>query len=283
MNIQNEKNFSKGTRWYRKASEPFFVRGFCQRARCGIAYCALPFLAIGCLAGIVKGDVLYDSTVAITEEGTWYFSFPPTYIGGEAQFGDFPRDQQAADDFDLAATYRITSVTGDYLSIGSPPPANGVLVEFFSDSSGVPSETPFAAALSSAVTFIPVLPDIFGDDAIRLTVDLGKDGITLGPGTWWVSITPVDLTPKVGLAAFQFNSIDGVFGSNAYFRDGGIDHGNGYPGLYGTFDWTLHSEIGGGSPDRDLAMRIEGSRLPDLDGDGSVGVKDLLILLGEWG
>ena len=254
-------------------------------------------VAIATAPGIVKADVLYDSTVFITDEGNWNTSFGPTYIGGMAQFGDVYRDQQGADDFELADTYDITSVTADYVSLGGdPPPADGVLVEFFTqiddcsyDGGPCPSESPFAAVLSSAVTMKMILPDIF-DDAFRLTVDLTDEGITLSPGIWWVSITPVDLTPKIGLAAGQFNSIVDVFGpNNGHFRNGGEDHGNGYPGLYGDItDWTPRSLIGGGGPERDLAMKIEGTLVKpncpqDLDGDGSVGVSDLLSLLASWG
>ena len=245
--------------------------------------CALAVTVVLSAGNVVCAEVLFDSTLAITDGGTWFNEFPPTYIGGEAQFGDILRDQQGAEDLELVFAYRITSVTGDFLTLGDPPPADGVLVEFFPDVDGVPSEAPFAAVLASAVTVTTVLPDIFGDAAIRITVDLSGEDIVLNSGTWWVSITPVDLTPDVGLATFQFNSIADIFGSNAHFRNGGVDHGNGYPGLYGTDDWTMMGDMGGGSPNRDLAMKIEGNRVTDLDGDGVVGISDLLMLLSDWG
>ena len=238
--------------------------------------------------GIARADVLYDSTVFITDEGNWHNSFILTTIGGQALFGDF-RDTQGADDFFMDGTYEITSVTGDYQSLGGgPPPADGVLVEFFSqtndctfDGGPCPEESPVAAVLSIAVTVTTILPDIF-EDAFRLTVDLSGEGITLGPGTWWISITPVDLTPETGLAAGQFTSILGEFGANAYFRNGGEDHGNGYPGLFDAFDWKRPST------ERDLAMKIEGTPVKpgcpwDLDDNAAVGVSDFLSLLASWG
>lgn len=223
--------------------------------------------------GTVTGDVLYDST-SMTDDGTWDVVFL-TFIGGLADFSE-PRDVQASDDFQLDVSYLITAVTADYATPGDPP-TDGVLVEFFENVDGTPAESAIAAVLASSIQAIPILEGA----GYRLTVELIGEHIALGAGTWWVSITPVDLTPE-GEIFRHLGSTAGAFGNDSHIRDGGVDHGNGYAGFHGVNDWTLGSEIGN-FEDRDLAMRIEGSRFADLDGDGSVGVADLLMLLAAWG
>ena len=218
----------------------------------------------------------------MTPDETWDDA-QASVIGGQILFNDY-RDVQGADDFELTGAYVITSVTGDYALQGEPPPADGVLVEFFEDLGGFPSEVPFDGALVTAVTLESI--DSNGAVIARLTVDLSGANFTLTSGTWWVSITPVDLTPRVGGFYFQLGSSATGFGTNAHFRDGGIDHGNGFPGLYDSDDWIVGSGIPG-QRDLDLAMRIEGTPVEplcswDLDADDSVGVSDLLSLLAQW-
>ena len=249
------------------------------RAFSRVAGCAI---AIGG-GDLSRADILYDST-AMTDKGTWDTTFQ-TYIGGTLFFGH-DVDVQAADDFELATTYEITRVTADYQASLGLPPASGVLVEFFDDLGGMPSESPVAGVLSTAFTATSI--DIgIGEPAFRIMVDLAGDDITLGSGRWWVSITPFDDTEE-GDKYNQLASTAGVFGNNTHVRDGGSDHGNGLPGLWGIDDWTLAGDICGPCPYADLAMKIEGTPVKpncpqDLDGDGSVGVKDLLNLLGVWG
>lgn len=260
------------------------------RAFSHVAACALA-IGGGDLPRLARGDVLYDST-AMTDDGTWNTTFT-TYIGGTLFFGH-DIDVQAADDFILGETYIITSVTADYGSApgqGSPP-ASGVLVEFFTqlddcsyDGGPCPSETPSAAVLSTAVTATS-LDGGPGEPDFRITVDLSSDDITLDSGTWWVSITPFDDTGR-GAVFFQIASTAGTFGNNTHLRNGGLDHGNGLPGLFGVDDWTL-AGLSGNQEDADLAMKIEGTPVKlacpaDLDGDGSVGASDLLALLAAWG
>ena len=230
-------------------------------------------------AGIVKADVLYDTT-DMTDNQTYDEGYT-TFIGGEDVFGN-PKDVQAADDFTIVSTYEITTVTFDYTAIPGLPPADGVLVEFFSDSKGVPDEVPIAAVLSTKFTATPYEDTVFNAFGLRLTIDLSGEGITLAPGTWWLSITPVDA------GVFWVNAMtSGDFGNNTHLRDGGIDHANGFPGLFGVDDWTLVSSASA-EPDGDLAMKIEGTPVKppcpaDLDDSGDIGVKDLLFLLGAWG
>ena len=233
--------------------------------------------------GIVQGDVLYDTT-RMSKEGTWDASYS-TFIGGAKFFGE-DVDLQAADDFELDGTYGITSVTADYETNFGLPPVDGVLVEFFEDLGGFPSEVPIAQVFSAefVATQIDIHPLIPG---LRLAVDLSNEDITLVPGTWWVSITPVDTAPLGGETYNQLASTTGPFGIDTHVRNGGSDHGNGLGGFYGVDDWTLAGLLGG-HEDADLAMKIEGTPVKpgcpwDLDDNGVVGASDLLSLLVQWG
>ncbi len=242
-------------------------------------------VAIATAPGIVEADVLYDTTW-MTDEGL-YNETMSSLIGAAAIFGSI-RDSQTADDFELADAHVITSVTGDFgtLQPGAVP-ADGFLIEIFEDLGGFPSEVPTAVVFTEAFEWTPFEDIVWGSLAgRRFTVDLSEEGITLGAGTWWVSILPVDLTPD-GVDYRQLRRLELLNGSPAHLRDGGIDHGNGYPGFYGPTDWTPFDEVGALEAG-DLAMKIEGTPVKpvcpwDIDGSGDVGVKDLLFLLGAWG
>ena len=229
-------------------------------------------------ASAAQADVLYDST-DMTDNGTWDTS-AQTMISGFAFYGQV-RDVQAADDFQLSGVHTITSVTGDFRAAEGTLPADGVLVEFFEDVGDPPSESPFAALIIT--DFLATLIDDAGWPIYRIDLDLSGAGITLAAGTWWVSITPVDTT-ETGSRFFQVASTAGAFGNNTYYRDGGVDHGNGFPGPLGVDDWTLPSDIGN-IEDRDIAMKIEGLLVDpnDLDGDGIPNAADNCPLIPNAG
>lgn len=228
-------------------------------------------------------DVLYDtSDMIINQTYDW---FTDTYIGAFGWYGDF-LDHQAADDFELDGTCNITSVTAYYFTSEPTSPAGGVLVEFFEDMKGRPGEVAAGAAFSSDYVLKTFEDDLFGAYAFSLSVDLSDSGISLDPGTWWVSITPVDETP-LGRRYRQWRQLDFLNGNIVHGRDGGQDHGNGYLGFtYGGDDWLEFGSETSHDPG-DLAMTIEGVLVQvcpaDLDGDGNVGAADLLSLLAAWG
>ncbi|MEE9296590.1 MAG: hypothetical protein V3W34_16725 [Phycisphaerae bacterium] len=208
-------------------------------------------------------------------------------------------DRQAADDIEITATYRITSVTGDFTN--SPPPLapfDGFLIEFFPTETEncingpppCPSEIPFAQAFSANFTDTFFEDTVFGNSGHRFTIDLSASEIILDPGNWWVSIVAVDESgEKSSLERWRILLTDGLAdGVPVHGRAGGQDHGNGYGG--GELpDWKPLCFSGGCEPTPgDLAIRLEGTLVEpvcpaDMDGDGSVGVADLLLLLGSWG
>lgn len=229
-------------------------------------------------SGIATADVLYDTTW-MTEAGS-YDSILNCYIGGAAENAGNLRDGQVADDFELDNTYVITGVRGDFTN--NPPPAvpaDGILVEFFEDIRGTPSEEAFVQVFAEDFVDSAFEDPVFGHAGHRFTIDLSGSGITLGAGVWWLSIIPVDET-RSGMRYFQIQTAGLNTGHPTHGRDGGIPHGNGYNGVgYGPV-WFDLSIVG---LDGDIAMRIEGHRSADLDGDGSVGAADLLMLLAAWG
>lgn len=243
------------------------------------------------MAGVVKADILYDTTWMTDTQAYSTSGSSQSFIGGFANLGTF-HDMQNADDFIVPAEsgYNITSVTGDYLTLADTPPITpngGILVEFFSDQGGSPSDLPTfqilatGAAVSAASFVNQQNVSTFSDEGIRFEVDLSNFDIELGAGTWWVSIQPVDETED-GLRYYQVSETGMGFGSSNHFRNGGTWHGNGYGGTFGE-NWD--------SPflERDLAFAVEGTRNPapacsaDLDQNGAIDVSDLLILLTNWG
>ncbi len=251
----------------------------------GGAPCVLALSVVIGGSGVARADVLYDTTWMTDDQS--YNSFSESHISGFAEFG-FLRDVQIASDFDLAGTYEITSVTSDYYNLAEFPdavPGGGMLVEFFQDKGGSPIETPVFQVITGEFTVVGFEETVFGNNGRRITVDLSSFEIVLEPGTWWVSIVAVDET-KDGPRYINVRTTGLDIANPIQGRNGGIDHGNGYPGIYGTDDWLTFEDIG--SSDGEAAIKVEGTLVTpecpaDLDSDGSVGVKDLLILLGAWG
>ena len=234
-----------------------------------------------------SADVLYDTTW-MTDDGTWTVPGVPSQIA--AYQTDNPNaliDVNAADDFVLSSSATLTSVTGDFYSNGTFG-GEGLLIEFFGDNDGTPSGVATEAVfvtLDNGLSIEPFstgFPDFPG---MRLVADLSSADITLGPGTWWISIVAVhEQTPSQiyrWLRKVGFQN-----GLELHVRNGGKAHGNGYQGTWGTDDWTPISNFGSNKPG-DVAMKIEGTidqgNPADLDGSGAVDVNDLLILLGNWG
>lgn len=262
------------------------------------------------IAGTAHADVLYDTLGDLST-----ISDPPTYvygpccatpvfsfIGGGILFGGDVADMQAAEDFTLTTAHTITSATVDFTNgfeTGTLPVPNGgsVMVEFFADVNGVPSEVPTAAVASASWTLFETIPNVGlwgpagNGDGARLALDLSGENIVLGPGTWWLSVLIVDESPTSDYYGWLAHESQGA-GGNPHVRDGGVDHGNGYFGFYETNDWD--DTVSPGEPVVNLAMKIEGT--PDETGcsaditdsgggapDGTVNVFDLLELLANWG
>ena len=173
-------------------------------------------------------------------------------------------------------------------------PGEGFLEEFFTD--GVkcidspppcPDEIPFAAAF--VTSFVATTLKEIGENYHRYTLDLGDAGITLGPGSWWISVVAVDESgdePSLDTYLILVTN-DLPEGVPVAGRAGGEDHGNGYQGGTSS-DWHPAFFEPGDQTPSDAAIRIEGTLVEpecpaDLDDSGDVGVKDLLFLLGAWG
>lgn len=219
-------------------------------------------LVIAATPGIVKADVLYDTT-SMTDDLTVTHA-SQAYIGGFSNPGHQGTfwDVQLADDFSVGGSYQITSVTGDFITTASggfQMPSDGVLVEFFAPAGNAPSEIASFAVLSQNVTMASLGDVGIGTEGGRLAVDLSGEGITLGPGTWWVSITPVDLTES-GVHYGWLRKSDLLIGDNARARNGGEAHGNGYAGGNPSFDWgPIPPPF---IPSGTLAMAVEGTLIP---------------------
>ena len=251
-------------------------------------------VAIATSSGIVNADVLYDTTW-MTDDGS-YNTGIQNKISASHCNNPTLIDAQSAEDFQLTDVFSITSVTADFYSICASAddfPGDGVLVEFFEDINGTPGEVPAAASfatLGSNLTIKPFEEIHFGLNGLRFTVDLSSDNVNLGSGTWWVSIVPVHEVDDDGSAYHWVRMSELLVGHPLHVRDGGTDHGNGYPGAWGgTDDWAVADRVNNGAGDPgDIAMKIEGTLVGepcpwDLDGTGIVNTSDLLALFASWG
>ena len=87
-------------------------------------------------------------------------------------------------------------------------------------------------------------------------MDLSADEVVLGAGTWWISIVPI--TDENPYAIIGSRSDLHQNGSRMYVRDGGVAHGTGYAGIYGSDEWVDSSVALVG----DMAVRIDGYAVP---------------------
>ena len=226
----------------------------------GPIHIALGVLIIGLGAGSASADVLYDTT-SMTDNGT-FSAFVPSQISADSPTDpNLLGDMNAADDFSLSGTTDLTSITGDFLSTAAFG-GEGVLVEFFSDLGGTPSEAPTATYFATAGSGLSVTTlDVGIPEAtfLRFTVDLSAAGISLGAGDWWVSMVVVhETTPSQIYRQLRQEGFQN--GHEVHVRDGGLDHANGIQGVWGVDDWTAISFFG--NQVGDIAMRIEGTVIP---------------------
>ncbi|MDX9910939.1 MAG: PEP-CTERM sorting domain-containing protein [Phycisphaerales bacterium] len=215
-------------------------------------------------AGAAHADVLYDALYTNAHNDSTS-DFISSSIGGLNLWGG-NYDLQSADDFTLATDTAMTAITYD--TFGFATTANGsvpsaVRVEFFQDVAGAP-----AAAASHSVTVntfssVQVLGSVGsnfngGDSGsepiLRLGIDLSGESVVLGAGTWWVSMS----AESGDNWYYNFGAWSGTFqGNRPQRRDGGLAHGNGYTGIWGSYNWAA---LGSGTAD--IAMRLEGVAVP---------------------
>jgi MYXO-CTERM domain-containing protein len=237
----------------------------------------LAAILVMALSGHARAAILYNTT-GMVNNGT-YNGAAQTHIGGQTVTPDgSPWDVQVADDFVLSSAYNITSVTSDYISTSDQVPAGGVLIEIFGDVGGHPTELAVASVLASGATLTTsTFPEnLFGAFGLRFTVDLSGAGITLLPGTWWLSATPIDDNVN-GAGYFQPRLNGQLTGLVSHARNGGVDHGNGYGGGYPSSNWEQFGiDFGAPEENGDFSMRIEGTLVPVPGALALVGLAGLV-------
>lgn len=228
--------------------------------------CSASFLAaaLGLAATAGAQSYVYDARSMVLN-GTWNRS-EDNFIGGWATYGSF-RDSQVADDFVLTQTTRLTKVTVDLSQSSSgAAPAGGFLIEVFANiAPNKPDETPTFAYTTAAYTLdgefghstaAPTGVPPLGGSRTTWSVDVAGGNIVLAPGTWWISIVPVDETPNGSQFRAVGNNVINV-GARTHRRSGGVDHGNNYPAALGAAvpNWSANTS----SRPYTLSMRIEGA------------------------
>ena len=232
-----------------------------------------------CLAisATVRADVLYD-TLWIVDSGTMDAGTGNAIGGLNGPTGSI-LDLQIADDILLDDAYRITIVVTDIMAYNDTVPAEGVWVQIYEHdpSRNKPAEEVFAEQLVARrnLTVEPIeSPLRFA--AWRIIMDLSAADIVLEPGRWWINCQPLDIETN-GVWFWHLGSVSiPIIGEPSHVRDGGVAHGNGYPGLWGSDIWIPHNFRGNNA----LSMRIEGDPVSDcnpcdMNCDGEVNAFDL--------
>ena len=225
----------------------------------------------------MRADVIYD-TLWIHDKGVMDAGSGNAIGGANGPLGR-TTDAQIADDFVIEETHRITSVVTDLMAYNDTIPAEGVWVQFYEhDPAGnKPSEAIFAELVVLPRDF--VAESIFSPlrfAAWRITIDLTAADIVLEPGRWWINCQPLDIATNGDwfwhIGAVTIPTIE----EPSHIRDGGVAHGNGFPGLWGTNTWIPHDFRGNNT----LSMRIDGDPLAacdscDMNCDGVVDAQDI--------
>lgn len=237
------------------------MRGSSERA----AWAAVGVAVVGAGVG-ARADDLYN-TLYITDQRLYDRAF------GNA-IGTPPSparvlDVQHADDVVVGEATVLTRATADYFVKTTSHQLDGVWVQVFADSDGVPVDEMFAGWIATGaevtVEDLGVLPNGPApyDHAVRISATLpaaGEPGaIELPAGTWWVSIQPIDVR-RDGNWYWILRDFGEILGASDAGRDGGAYHDGpygGYPGAGFFPSWTslgLTAFRAGTS-----AMRVEGS------------------------
>lgn len=235
---------------------------------------------IACAAGAImpaQADVLYDTLFIVDNVETT--NAIATTIGGYQVWGR-KIDSQVCDDFPVpAGGCVIDSITADYIGYLPGYPAEGLLVEVFADLGGYPAETPTWSYLGT--TAIEFLPHPWGT-CKRTTVTLPANTYSLTAGTWFISMTMVDMTDQSD-GYFLFRNGTTLYGAATYVRNGGQDHLSwwfgGLEGVWPGNDWSAYDP-------GESSFRVTGHAAicaGDTNGDNVIDLTDLATLLAHYG
>lgn len=212
---------------------------------------------IGTFAGGVTAQTqtLYDTTW-IVDSGRADAGSGNCIGGLNGPLGEV-RDAQIADDFLLKDAHRITTVVCDIMAYNDSVPAEGIWVQIFEHDreADKPREEAFAEVVVDRDQFVQVqsIESPLRFAAWRITMDISAADIALEPGTWWINFQPLDISTN-GDWFWHIGALNEFLGELSHVRDGGVAHGNGYPGIWGSDTWIPHDFRGNNT----LSMRIDG-------------------------
>jgi len=224
------------------------------------------FAGVLLAAGTASADVLVDNQSIFYTNN--YSQANGNAIGGSAIFGS-PIDLQVVDDFVVPAGfgYNITSYSGNWATFFAGTPAGVGYAEIFAGG-GAPPEVPLYAGVVPVSGGGFVGYDAFGLASVDVTFDLTGLGAALAPGSYYISVQPMG--PDWG---YQYIA-NMAQGGDAYFRDGGVDHGNGYFGGYGSNDFFPSINFNGYMGT--MSFKVEGTVVPAPAGLATLGLAGLV-------
>ncbi len=186
-------------------------------------------------------------------------------------------DAQIADDFVIKDAARITKVTADLMAHDGNLPAEGIWVQFFADDGGAPSEQMEAGVVVTPRDYVATpIETPLNFEAWRFEMDVSAADVVLEDGIWWVSTQPLDVATNFDWYWHLGSVTIPTINQPSHVRDGGVAHGNGYAGLWGSTTWIPHNFRGNNS----LSMAIEGELIAgcdpcDANCDGAVDTFDV--------
>lgn len=221
-----------------------------------VAIAALTVAALGTGANAI--DLWVQAPIGPTQSG----SPVPAWSISKGNVSGLNLVREGANDFVVGGPgWNINQLVmrGVFFDGADRNPTGGFEVSFYANNGGAPANTALSTQVSTAITRSGSQGNYVGRNAYDFTIDLTT--VSLGPGTYWVSLMALDSTNFFWVVA------QNLVGNEAHLRDTGPEGGgtNSYPTA-----WTKVSDIGGDP--QDFGITIRGEVVPEPATLAAVGL-----------
>lgn len=216
----------------------------------GVAALAVPASAVTLFENAPAGNNVSYNRVSPSNTDLRHYAMTQVTVGG--------------------AGWNIDSITG-YYTTHTPPPLTGAHVHIVADADLASFDPTGVGDVDTDVSSqILVVGNFFNPSLTSVTVDLAGDGVTVGPGTYWIGITPIGDDPSLvqpGLGFARGGADAGSIASWAESPDAIIGTSVS-PSAHDT--WEVESNS--------LAILIEGTEVPEPTSLALLGLGGLAFL-----